>query len=168
MPMPASNRSKPCAGVSVPETPGEERPHRSAASLTSLRSAWSANSVSASLKACAGIAKDCGASCARLGVARPASRQARSQVPTGLPALRSDLAGPAGARSGRVACRVALCFLSLWLLEGFAEELCQAGYAKITAHGHIRAAEHLLYWTDREGLPISGFNEQVLEHSWGV
>lgn len=50
------------------------------------------------------------------------------------------------------------------LLEGFAEELCQAGYAKITARGHIRAAEHLLYWTDREGLPILGFNEKVLEH----
>ncbi len=27
------------------------------------------------------------------------------------------------------------------LLEGFAEELCQAGYANITARGHIRAAE---------------------------
>lgn len=50
------------------------------------------------------------------------------------------------------------------LLEGFSEELCQAGYAKITARGHIRAAEHLLYWTDREGLPIVGFNEKVLEH----
>ena len=26
------------------------------------------------------------------------------------------------------------------LLEGFAQELCQAGYAKITARRHIRAA----------------------------
>ena len=36
------------------------------------------------------------------------------------------------------------------LLEGFAEELYQAGYAKITARRHIRAAEHLVYWTERK------------------
>ena len=32
------------------------------------------------------------------------------------------------------------------LLEGFAQELCQAGYAEITARRHIRAAEHLIHW----------------------
>ena len=32
------------------------------------------------------------------------------------------------------------------LLEGFAQELFQAGYAQITARRHIRAAEHLIYW----------------------
>jgi len=39
------------------------------------------------------------------------------------------------------------------LLEGFAKELWQGGYAKITARRHIRAAEHFIYWTDREGIP---------------
>lgn len=49
------------------------------------------------------------------------------------------------------------------LLEGFANELCQGGYAEITARRHIRAAEHLLYWTEREGIPISSLNEKFLE-----
>jgi len=49
------------------------------------------------------------------------------------------------------------------LLEGFAKELCQGGYAGITARRHIRAAEHLLYWTDREGIPISSLTEKFLE-----
>jgi len=49
------------------------------------------------------------------------------------------------------------------LLESFAKELCQGGYAKITARRHIRAAEHLLYWTDREDNPISSLNEKFLE-----
>ena len=33
------------------------------------------------------------------------------------------------------------------LLEGFAEELRQTGYAKKSACAHIRAAEHLVHWT---------------------
>lgn len=49
------------------------------------------------------------------------------------------------------------------LLEGFAEELCQAGYAGITTRRHIRTAEHLIYWTGREEIPISSLNEQFLE-----
>lgn len=49
------------------------------------------------------------------------------------------------------------------LLEGFAKELCQQGYAEITARRHIRAAEHLLYWTDRECIPISSLTEKFLE-----
>ena len=32
------------------------------------------------------------------------------------------------------------------LLEGFAQELFQSGYAEITARRHIRAAEHFAYW----------------------
>jgi integrase/recombinase XerD len=48
-------------------------------------------------------------------------------------------------------------------LEGFAQELCQAGYAKLTARRHIRAAEHLIYWTGREGIPACSLNEQVLQ-----
>lgn len=49
------------------------------------------------------------------------------------------------------------------LLESFAKELCQGGYAEITARRHIRAAEHLLYWTDREDNPISSLTEKFLE-----
>jgi len=49
------------------------------------------------------------------------------------------------------------------LLEGFAKELWQGGYAKITARRHIRAAEHFIYWTDREGIPISSLTEKLLE-----
>jgi len=49
------------------------------------------------------------------------------------------------------------------LLEGFAEELCRTGYTKMTAHARIRAAEHLLHWTKREGVPISDFTEDLLK-----
>jgi len=40
------------------------------------------------------------------------------------------------------------------LLEGFATKLFQAGYAEITARGHIRAAEHLIYWSGGESTAI--------------
>ncbi|MBU4143162.1 tyrosine-type recombinase/integrase [Patescibacteria group bacterium] len=49
------------------------------------------------------------------------------------------------------------------VLEGFAEKLYQAGYAEITARRHIRAAEHFIYWTGRDGIPISSLTEKVLE-----
>ena len=49
------------------------------------------------------------------------------------------------------------------LLEGFAEELCRTGYAKKAARARIRAAEHLLHWTQREGIPISDVTENLLE-----
>ena len=49
------------------------------------------------------------------------------------------------------------------LLERFANELWQAGYAEITARRYIRSAEHLLYWTDKEGIPISSLAAQALE-----
>jgi site-specific recombinase XerD len=49
------------------------------------------------------------------------------------------------------------------LLEGFATKLFQAGYAEITARGHIRAAEHLIYWSGGESIPISSFTEKLLE-----
>jgi site-specific recombinase XerD len=48
-------------------------------------------------------------------------------------------------------------------LEGFAKELYQVGYAEITARRHIRAAEHFLYWTEREGIPISNLTEKFLK-----
>ena len=49
------------------------------------------------------------------------------------------------------------------LLEGFAAELCQAGYSEISARAHIRAAEHLIYWTGRGGLSINILNERIVE-----
>jgi len=49
------------------------------------------------------------------------------------------------------------------LLEGFAQELCRAGYAKITARRHIRAAEHFIYWTDRKGITVATLNESLVD-----
>lgn len=49
------------------------------------------------------------------------------------------------------------------LLEGFAQELCQAGYAEITARRHIRAAEHLIHWTGRKGKAITALDERMIE-----
>lgn len=48
------------------------------------------------------------------------------------------------------------------LLEGFAEELLQAGYVEKAARARIRAAEHLLHWKEREGIPISDFTDSLL------
>ncbi len=49
------------------------------------------------------------------------------------------------------------------LLEGFAKELFQVRYAEITARRHIRAAEHLICWSDSEGIPLSSLTEKLLE-----
>jgi len=48
------------------------------------------------------------------------------------------------------------------LVEGFAQALWEAGYAKITARRHIRAAEHFIYWTTKEAIPRSRWNLQIL------
>jgi len=48
-------------------------------------------------------------------------------------------------------------------LETFAEELSHTGYAEITARRHIRAAEHLIFWSGRQGIPISSLTEKVVE-----
>lgn len=48
------------------------------------------------------------------------------------------------------------------LLEGFAERLFESGYAEITARQHIRAVEHLIYWTDHEGTQIPSLTEDIL------
>ena len=44
------------------------------------------------------------------------------------------------------------------LLDVFAEELRQSGFAKITARRHVRAAEHLLYWAKRKGKAWEAFH----------
>jgi integrase/recombinase XerD len=49
------------------------------------------------------------------------------------------------------------------LLEGFAQELCKAGYSAITARRHIRAAEHLIHWTGRKGRMVAALDEQMVE-----
>ncbi len=49
------------------------------------------------------------------------------------------------------------------LLERFTEELYQEGYAEVTARKYISAAEHVVYWTDRKGIQISGSFENNLE-----
>lgn len=48
-------------------------------------------------------------------------------------------------------------------LEGFAEKLFQAGYAEITARRHIRAAEHFIYWSGCEGMPVSSLSKKSVE-----
>jgi len=48
------------------------------------------------------------------------------------------------------------------LFEGFARELLQAGYPERPARRHIRAAEHLLHWTEQEGEPISNLTKTLL------
>jgi integrase/recombinase XerD len=49
------------------------------------------------------------------------------------------------------------------LLEGFARELCHAGYAEITARRHIRAAEHLIHWIGKNGKTVAALDERTIE-----
>ena len=49
------------------------------------------------------------------------------------------------------------------LVEGFAQALSHAGYAEITGRRHLRAAEHFIYWADRQGIPIRRLAAQALE-----
>ena len=46
------------------------------------------------------------------------------------------------------------------LLESFAQALSQAGYVRRIARRYLRAAEHFLFWTDRNGMPVGKLNEQ--------
>ncbi len=49
------------------------------------------------------------------------------------------------------------------LLEKYAKELSQEGYTVMTCRRHIRAAELLVDWTNREGIPLSNLAEKLLE-----
>ena len=49
------------------------------------------------------------------------------------------------------------------LLEGFVQELYQSGYAQLTARRHLRAAEHLVHWTGRRGIPVSALEERFIK-----
>ena len=48
------------------------------------------------------------------------------------------------------------------MLEGFARALSETGYAAIIARRHLRAAEHFIYWSDRQGMSVNKWNEQSL------
>jgi len=48
------------------------------------------------------------------------------------------------------------------LFDGFAHALSEAGYATITARRYLRAAEHFIYWTDRNRLSVQQVNEESL------
>ncbi|WP_186300346.1 site-specific integrase [Denitromonas ohlonensis] len=48
-------------------------------------------------------------------------------------------------------------------IEGFAQELYRAGYARITARRHIREAEHFVYWSNKEGVGEGPVDEQVIQ-----
>ena len=49
------------------------------------------------------------------------------------------------------------------LLDVFAQELRQSGFAKITARRHLRAAEHLLYWARRKDASPATFDEGTVD-----
>ena len=49
------------------------------------------------------------------------------------------------------------------LLDVFAEELRQSGFAQITARRHIRTAEHLLHWAKQKNISPATFDEHTLD-----
>ena len=48
-------------------------------------------------------------------------------------------------------------------IEGFAEELFQHGYSKISVLRHTRSAKRVVRWAVRQGLPTHDLCEQVIE-----
>ena len=49
-----------------------------------------------------------------------------------------------------------------FLFDGFAYTLSEAGYATITARRYLRAAEHLVHWSDRNRRPVQDVDEKSL------
>src|SRR3989475_462976 len=49
-----------------------------------------------------------------------------------------------------------------FLFDGFAYTLSEAGYATITARRYLRAAEHLVQWSDRNRRPVQDVDEKSL------
>jgi integrase/recombinase XerD len=49
-----------------------------------------------------------------------------------------------------------------FLFDGFANTLSEAGYATITARRYLRAAEHFIYWSDRNRRPVQDVDEKFL------
>lgn len=50
------------------------------------------------------------------------------------------------------------------MLEGFAQDLLQKGYAVISARPHIRAAEHVLHWAHRRSSSTASLNVQTFDN----
>jgi site-specific recombinase XerD len=48
-------------------------------------------------------------------------------------------------------------------MDGFAEELSQAGYAEITARRHIRAAQHLTHWAEQNQISLPDLDDAQVE-----
>jgi integrase/recombinase XerD len=48
------------------------------------------------------------------------------------------------------------------LLDEFAQALSKVGYASITARRYIRAAEHFIFWADREGALNGSWDDQLV------
>ncbi|MBN3813625.1 tyrosine-type recombinase/integrase [Paraburkholderia sp. Ac-20347] len=48
------------------------------------------------------------------------------------------------------------------LLEGFTLRLWEVGYAEITARRHVRAAEHLLYWTHENRIRPTNLSPDII------
>lgn len=49
------------------------------------------------------------------------------------------------------------------LIESFAEQLFQHGYAGVTGCKHIRSAEHIVQWAERRGLCVSDLDDRTLK-----
>jgi len=49
------------------------------------------------------------------------------------------------------------------LIEGFAEQLFQRGYAKVSARRHIRSAEHIVRWASDRGLSARDLEGRALK-----
>ena len=49
------------------------------------------------------------------------------------------------------------------LLEGFARELCQAGYNDVTVRRRFGAAKHLVHWMGRKRVPVSDLTEDLIK-----
>jgi site-specific recombinase XerD len=49
------------------------------------------------------------------------------------------------------------------LLEGFAQQLYQTGYAEVSARAHILAAEHFTHWIDRKAVAVATLNDSIID-----
>ena len=48
-------------------------------------------------------------------------------------------------------------------MDEFADALWEAGYAEITARRHIRAAQHLMHWAQRQHIPLANMDDTQIE-----
>jgi integrase/recombinase XerD len=48
-------------------------------------------------------------------------------------------------------------------IEAFSDQLFERGYSEIAARRHIRSAEHVVRWVNRQGLSTEDLNDEALE-----